>query len=442
MRSFWSGVPVGVAGEVERVVVVGAGASGLAVARVLGQGGVDCVVLEARGRPGGRIDTIRVGESVVDQGAAWIDGVPDNPLYDLVRTAGIDTVDMRYVEGSGLRMFDGAAGRWVPRRHLWAGVLLAAFHERRRSGRPGWSVADWADSVLGTRDGPVTDVERFALRILTSLPEGADPDRIGTNPSPLAEEYGGTEHMPVGGYRLLIDRMIDGVDVRYDTQVRSIVHGSDGVVVTTDADQHVGSHVVVTVPLAILKAGAITFDPELPGHKTAAMTRMGVGVFEKVILTFDTPFWRNARRARHDFMYRSATDGELPEFVDASTAAGSPTLVAITAGTDAVRIADNPEAGYESAMRILREAFGTAPTPQAWHTTSWATDPHALGSYSFHAVETDPDDPEVLAEPVGGRLLFAGEATQSGHQGYVGGAIASGVREARRLLGAPADLTL
>ena len=442
MRSFFSGVPDGVAGDVDRVIVVGAGASGLAAARLLGQGGVDCVVLEARERPGGRIDTIRVGQSVVDQGAAWIDGVPDNPLYDLVRSAGIDTVDMRYLEGSAMRMFDGGSGRWVPRRHLWPGVLLAAFHERRRPGRPGLSVADWADSVVGAGDGPVTNVERFALQVLTSLPEGADPDRIGTNHSTLAEDYGGTEHMPVGGYRLLIDRMIEGVDIRYDTPVRSIVHGTDGVIVTTDTDQYIGSHVVVTVPLAVLKAGVITFDPALPPDKTAAISRMGVGVFEKVILNFETAFWRNPKRERHDFMYRSPTTGELPEFIDASKVAGSPTLVALTAGTDAVRIADDAEQGYESAMRILQEAFGTVPTPLAWHTTSWATDPHALGSYSFHAVETEPDDPEVLAEPVVGRLLFAGEATQSRHQGYVGGAIASGVREARRLLGTPADLSL
>ncbi len=43
--------------------------------------------------------------------------------------------------------------------------------------------------------------------------------------------------------------------------------------------------------------------------------------------------------------------------------------------------------------------------------TTWTTDPLSLGSYSFVPAGASPDDRDVLADPVGGRLFFAGEAT-------------------------------
>ena len=70
--------------------------------------------------------------------------------------------------------------------------------------------------------------------------------------------------------------------------------------------------------------------------------------------------------------------------------------------------------------------------------TSWATDPYSRGAYSHLPVGASPDDLDDLGKPVGGRLLFAGEHTQSARTGYADGAMSSGVREAKRLLRRPA----
>jgi monoamine oxidase len=76
-----------------------------------------------------------------------------------------------------------------------------------------------------------------------------------------------------------------------------------------------------------------------------------------------------------------------------------------------------------------------APNPSGSLVTRWAEDPFARGSYSFVAVGSSPDDMETLGEPVGERLLFAGEATNPEFFATVHGAYQSGVREADRILG-------
>jgi CRP-like cAMP-binding protein len=72
--------------------------------------------------------------------------------------------------------------------------------------------------------------------------------------------------------------------------------------------------------------------------------------------------------------------------------------------------------------------------------TQWDRDPFARGSYSFVAVGATPADIEALADPVEGRLFFAGEATYRHHWAGAHGAYASGVREAARLLEDPSIL--
>ena len=82
-------VPAGAVGPVERVVVVGAGIAGLTVANALVHGGVDCVVLEARGRIGGRLHTIDMAGSPVDLGGSWIHTPVGNPMRAFAQSAGV-----------------------------------------------------------------------------------------------------------------------------------------------------------------------------------------------------------------------------------------------------------------------------------------------------------------------------------------------------------------
>jgi monoamine oxidase len=80
---------------------------------------------------------------------------------------------------------------------------------------------------------------------------------------------------------------------------------------------------------------------------------------------------------------------------------------------------------------------GPCPAPVAVAVTSWARDPHSGGAYTHIPPGATPADADLLGEPVGGRLLFAGEHTQSARLAYADGAMTSGIREAKRLLSQP-----
>ncbi|MGB1111217.1 MAG: flavin monoamine oxidase family protein, partial [Gammaproteobacteria bacterium] len=87
------------------------------------------------------------------------------------------------------------------------------------------------------------------------------------------------------------------------------------------------------------------------------------------------------------------------------------------------------------AMRTLRQMFGHGiPEPEAFQITRWAGDPFSLGSYSYNRLGSHPNMRDDLAEPLAGRLFFAGEATSRAYFGTAHGAYLSGQRAGRELL--------
>ena len=92
----------------------------------------------------------------------------------------------------------------------------------------------------------------------------------------------------------------------------------------------------------------------------------------------------------------------------------------------------------ERTLEILREVYGASvPKPRQTVITRWFGDPNTGGSYSAIPVGATYDDLDALATPVAGRLLFAGEATSRFRNAFADGAMTTGIREAKRLLGQP-----
>ena len=119
---------------------------------------------------------------------------------------------------------------------------------------------------------------------------------------------------------------------------------------------------------------------------------------------------------------------------------GGPVLVFFVFHSAAERLAGaGTDASVRWALGMLAEAIGRpCPEPAAVAVSSWAADPWTEGAYTHIPPGASPADADLLGEPVGGRLLFAGEHTQSARLAYADGALTSGVREAKRLLGTPA----
>jgi polyamine oxidase len=221
------------------------------------------------------------------------------------------------------------------------------------------------------------------------------------------------------------------------TEVDEITASEGGVRVhTTTGAVEEASHVVVTVPLGVLKAGRPTFSPPLPSGHLTAIANLGFGRFEKVVFRFERAFWRDAGLPHLMLFPRDPQQSTiwamgLDAFGDA------PTLAVFIFHAMAQRLADRTEDETAALiLELLGEAIGSpCPPPLEVAVTNWGRDRFSLGSYSHIPPGADPADADLLGEPVGGRVLFAGEHTQSERLVYTDGAMASGLREARRLLG-------
>ncbi|HEX6945915.1 MAG TPA: NAD(P)/FAD-dependent oxidoreductase [Acidimicrobiia bacterium] len=435
-------IPGGVEGAPRRVVVVGAGMAGIAAANALTTAGVDCVVLEARDRVGGRLHTVDLAGGTVDLGAAWIHHPVGNPMTRIADALGVprvsgdfrgDTVFVDSTDGAVTKIEASALNEFEDR-------FYAAVELYRGELGPDASVEDAARSFWA--EVGATRWQEVFVRIFSEADSAAPMSDMSLAEFPLGNElYGGSGigDFPVGGYREIVRGLTGGLEIRTNSPVESITWGADTVeVLLADATVEQGSHVIVTVPLGVLKAGTIRFGPALPGAKTDAIRRLGFGRFEKVALGLDGPLGTDKPHmypmAEQDFRVVLA----MERFI------GKPAVVATAFGTSADVIAgSHPEQAVAHLMGHIRRVWGDVGEPTELRVTSWSTDPWSLGSYSYIPVGSSRADIETLAEPVGGRVLFAGEATSVSRMGFADGAFSTGIREAKRLLGRPdVELTL
>lgn len=429
-------VPGGLSGRPERVVIIGAGMAGLAAANALATAGVECVVLEARDRVGGRLHTVELGGGTVDLGGAWIHHPVGNPMTLIAEQLGVPRVSADFRPDAVF--VDPGDGTVVEVDDAEMTEVEAGFYEALdryiAEMGPDASLEDAARRFF--EEIGASDWQRVFIRIFSEA-EAAAPMSLVSLPGfpPGDYEYGGSGigDFPVGGYRRIVNGLLHGFEVRTSTPVESVRWDAGGVEVRlADGTTEQGSHVVVTVPLGVLKAGSIRFDSGLPDDKIAAIARIGFGRFEKVALGFDRP----AGAAKPHLYPMAETD--LRAMLNLERITGNEAVVATAFGSSADLIAGrDPDEAAEHALGHLRRAWGDVPDPVEVRVTSWSSDPYSLGAYSYLAVGSTREDIDRLAAPVDGRVLFAGEATSSPRMGYADGAFSTGIREAKRLLGVP-----
>jgi monoamine oxidase len=441
-----AGVPA-VAGPVERVVVIGAGIAGLTVANALTHGGVECVVVEARDRIGGRLHTVNLAGSMVDLGGSWIHTPVGNPMRAFADQAGVRCRSANPLPE--LAGFDCGEGRRLSAAEVEANIRLQLEDFPQARGRllaglgPDASAADGIEAFVagaGLAPGPA----RRARQGMHALVEGESADlaerqslRWMWNEMEYEGHYFGD--VPVGGYRRLVEAMAAGVDLRLGVEVAEIACSAGGVRVrSVDGTSEDGSHVVVTVPLGVLKRGAPRFRPALPPDRLAAIERLGFGRYEKVALRFDEPFWR-AAGLPHAMIFPRDSSAPAVWAIGLDAFGAGPVLVFQVFHSAARHVLGAaPGDAAQRVLDMLAEAIGrSCPAPTAVAVTSWATDRYSGGAYTHIPPGANPADADLLGEPVGGRLLFAGEHTQSARLAYADGAMTSGIREAQRLLGQP-----
>jgi monoamine oxidase len=420
-------------GDARSVIVIGAGAAGLGAARALCDRGFAVTVLEARERVGGRVWTHRGLGPAIDLGASWIQGTRHNPLTTLAAEHRIAT---RETDWDDVVVYDGGEALGdLEFRRLRRRYDRLERRAARLAGRTG-KVMTVDQALALASDGEALDAEErrvleWMIAAYEELPWGVDGAELA-----LREDeggFGGDDVLFPGGYEQVIRVLAAGLTIRLGEVVRRIEHDEAGVRVVTDHGTYAAGHAIVTLPLGVLKRGAVTFSPSLPARKQGAIDRLAMGALDKIALVFPRAFWP----AEPDFFgWMSPTRGEVPVILNMLKSAGAPALLAFVTGRYGEHVAALSDAEVQAqVMRVLRVMFGAnIPAPTGMVRTRWRHDPFAYGSYAHIPVGAAPADMDVLAEPVG-RLLFAGEATHREHSGTVHGALLSGQREARRITG-------
>ncbi len=421
------------------IVIVGAGMAGLAAASRLQAAGKQVVVVEARDRIGGRVHTDRSWAVPVELGATWVHGVEKNPVMDLVQELQLKTRLTDY-ENHWLYNTKGKLVKDEDQDELDDQLddVLEELDQLREDMDEGdeadLSLEDALEVVLA--HWKLSPARRqlldYAIAAEIEHEYAANCRELSCYYWDEGEVFEGDDCYLPAGVDQLVDHLATGLDIRLNHVVQRVEVTAAGVQVVCDCDTIAAERAIVTVPLGVLKAGAVQFSPALPAAKQKAIQRLGMGSLNKLVLRFPKVFWQ---RDAEILGYVPQAKGEWVEFFNFQPITQQPILVGFNAGRYSRKLEELSEAEtIAAAMQVLRTIYGKAvPDPVAALVTRWQADPFAQGAYSYLAKHSSPEDYEALAQPVGDRLFFAGEATSRQYAATLHGALLSGWREADRM---------
>lgn len=411
------------------VIVIGAGAAGLAAAAELVRARQRVLILEARDRVGGRCWTRRMAglEIPVELGAEFIHGEAA-ATHALLRQAGVAAVDstreQRYLDGGRLRRVNG-------------------FTEARKAVKSvGELERDVSFQALIARRRLSSRTKTLARMMVQGF-DAADPARVSARS--IIEEWGeggslgASQPRPQGGYgglfRWLAEWVVaNGASLKLDCPVRAIDFRTGRVAVTAsflgEPFAARAPRVIVTLPLGVLQSKAVRFTPSLRS-KQAALKKLASGPVIRVAMRFHTAFWEK----RHPGVaFFHVPDAAFPTFWTPLPMRAA-LLTAWAGGPKAARLTGLKKHKLATeALKTVEAVFGNQRSELASaYVQDWAADRCSRGGYSYVLVGGDGAR-EELAAPIDGTLFFAGEATDEEEAGTVAGALRSGERAAREIL--------
>lgn len=482
-----------------QIFIIGCGISGIGAAQKLIKHGFRNVhIIEATGRSGGRIQTGRLGDNIVEIGANWIHGPSkENPVFCLacdyrlldkqsmseenqqIKMDGPTLFNPNWFSSSGQKLGPEVMG---PAMELFIKLMEKSQQFNETGGEPLPSVGKFVKTEAERlapeewKEDPVNIDLRMAmintlLKMECCVSGTHTLDDVGLGAFGMYKTFPGLDCTFPGGYEGLIDNMMKGLPkdiVLYNKPVKCIhwnntKNGPDTktlpvLIECCNGETFAADHVIVTVPLGYLKKHKDTFlSPSLPLHKLHSIQRMGFGTNNKIFLEFEQPFWDDECELIY-LVWEDETDlSDVVSDVKMSwikkifgftvlrpTEKFGHVLCGWIAGHESEYMETLSELEVlQSVTQLLRKFTGN-PTvaPRRLLRSQWFHNPYSCGSYTYVAKGCSGYDIDNLAEPLplnGGnskplQVLFAGEATQRSFFSTVHGALMSGWREAERLI--------
>jgi monoamine oxidase len=403
------------------IVVIGAGAAGIAAARRIQAANRKVIVVEAAGQAGGRCLTdTATFELPFDRGARWLHNPETNPMVKLARAAGLDIYSAPL--GQKIR---------IGRRYARAGEteeFLAALVRANRAiddasrGKADMSCAaalpkdlgDWAGTAEFVLGANATAKD---LKVVSAIDRARAQDRnaaIGCRQ----------------GLGTLLAKLGEQLPLALSTPVSRVAWSGRDVTVETPAGKIAARAAIVTVSSNVLAAGNIKFTPEIPKRQIDAASKLSLGSYDHIALQLPG---NPLGLARDDVIIEQSSSTRTALLFGNI---GGSSLCSIDVGGSFGRdlSSQGEPAMIAFAVEWLTKLFGSdiAAAVKKSSATRWNAAPFALGAMSAAAPGAQPSR-KILAEPIGS-LFLAGEATHDTLWGTVDGAWESGERAAEAAL--------
>lgn len=413
-RRVWATLPTN-----PDVVIIGAGAAGLSVARTLIDSGFSVAVLEARNRIGGRAYTESQTFGVpYDHGCHWLHNAHLNPWIGYAQRNGFSV----YPASHGVTAFIGQRQASEAENEARTKTYTSVRRAISEAGRRGEDVS--AASVV-SKESPW-----YPLAAASIGPWDMGKDLDDFSCLDWWNSEGGDDWYCKQGFGTLVVHYGRGIPVRLSTPVHKIRWSTRGVEVESAAGTLSASTAILTVSTGVLAAEKIAFDPPLDHTKQEAFHRISMGYYNHIALYFS------------DDVFGLGDDAYLAYKTSTTRATGFLTNISgsqLAFGYVGGRFARELEkAGVDAAVDFgrdaLRKIFGANIDKKfvKGNYTRWGEDPWTLGSYA----SADPGYTHMrrhLRRAVAERIFFAGEACHASMWATCGGAYLSGIDTAREV---------